>query len=307
MGEGEQMTDAANLSRAHLRVARPSDDLDAVVRFYRDGLGFSVLGGFKDHDGFDGVMIGHAGAGYHLEFTRKAGHAAGKAPTQDNLLVFYLPDQVEWQVAVDRLVGLGHRPVASFNPYWDRHGRTFEDPDGYRVVLQNAPWPASPQVAYEAGSGFLRAAVAGLSPEHLRSRPVAGKWSTLEVVCHVSDCEQFFADRMKRTLAMDRPLLVGADGWRYPEAVRYQDRDLGEELALVDLTRRQMARILKLVPDEAWRRNAVHTETGAVTLRQVLLYAIRHLDHHVAFIEEKRAALGLPCREGEVAHGRSAT
>jgi catechol 2,3-dioxygenase-like lactoylglutathione lyase family enzyme len=144
---GGQMTAAAELSHAHMRVARPTDELNAVVRFYRDGLGFSVLASFEGHDGFDGVMLGHAGAGYHLEFTRKAGHEAGRAPTQDNLLVFYLPDSGEWQAAVDRLLGLGQRPVGSFNPYWDRNGLTFEDPDGYRVVLQHAAWPASEQVA----------------------------------------------------------------------------------------------------------------------------------------------------------------
>ena len=132
---------SADLSGAHLRVARPSDDLDAVTRFYRDGLGFTVLGGFTGHDGFAGVMLGHPGAAYHLEFTRKEGHQAGRAPTQDNLLVFYLPDRPRWQAAVDRLLALGHRPVPSFNPYWDRQGVTFEDPDGYRVVLQNAAWP----------------------------------------------------------------------------------------------------------------------------------------------------------------------
>jgi hypothetical protein len=53
--------------------------------------------------------------------------------------------------------------------------------------------------AYEKGVEELRLAVAGVTVEQLRSRPVAGKWSTLEVVCHVADCEQFFADRMKRT------------------------------------------------------------------------------------------------------------
>jgi hypothetical protein len=111
-----------------------------VVTFYRDGLGFEVLAEFADHDGFDGVMLGRRGAGYHLEFTRKAGHAAGRAPTADNLLVFYLPDEADWRAAIERLERAGHRPVASFNPYWDRRGRTFEDPDGYRVVLHNADW-----------------------------------------------------------------------------------------------------------------------------------------------------------------------
>jgi hypothetical protein len=117
--------------------------LDAVVGFYREGLGFEVLSAFRDHDGFDGVMLGHPGAAYHLEFTRKAGHGAGRAPTQDNLLVFYLPDRTQWQAAVDRLKRSGHKPVAAFNPYWDRAGVTFEDPDGYRIVLQNAAWPTS--------------------------------------------------------------------------------------------------------------------------------------------------------------------
>jgi uncharacterized damage-inducible protein DinB len=144
---------------------------------------------------------------------------------------------------------------------------------------------------YEAGPDLLRAAVAGMAPEQLLARPIPGKWSTQEVVCHVSDCEQFFADRLKRTLALDRPLLLGADPEHYPEAVRYHDRDLEEELALVALTRRQMARVLKVVPAEAWQRTAIHNEGGLVTLRQLVLHAIRHLKHHVKFIDEKRQAL----------------
>jgi catechol 2,3-dioxygenase-like lactoylglutathione lyase family enzyme len=129
-----------DFSGVHLRVGRPTDDLTAVVRFYRDGLAFEVLCEFKDHDGFDGVMLGHRGAGYHLEFSRKHGHRAGRAPTADNLLVFYLPDAQAWRRAVARLENAGHRAVKSFNPYWDRNGKTFEDPDGYRVVLENSGW-----------------------------------------------------------------------------------------------------------------------------------------------------------------------
>jgi hypothetical protein len=34
----------------------------------------------------------------------------------------------------------GYKPVKSYNPYWDDKGVTFEDPDGYRVVLQNDSW-----------------------------------------------------------------------------------------------------------------------------------------------------------------------
>ena len=125
-----------------IRIARPTDRLDIVVRFYEEGLGLLRLGAFQDHDGFDGVMLGVPGAPYHLEFTRNRMHRAGRAPTPEHLLVLYLPDRLEWQEAVDRMVAAGHTPVASFNPYWDRSGRTFEDPDGYRVVLQHGLWPA---------------------------------------------------------------------------------------------------------------------------------------------------------------------
>jgi uncharacterized glyoxalase superfamily protein PhnB len=140
--EEKAMDQPVDLGKAHLRVARPSDNLDAVVMFYRDGLGCTVLYEFTGHDGFDGVMLGHQGAAYHLEFTRKQGHKAGKALTEDNLLVLYLPDEAEWKRAVDRLARHGYQPVKAFNPYWDKKGKTFADPDGYRVVLQHASWGA---------------------------------------------------------------------------------------------------------------------------------------------------------------------
>lgn len=131
--------------KAHttMRVARPTDQLEAVLRFYRDGLGLAEMGSFVDHDGFDGIMLGLPGAPYHLEFTRKQGHPAGRAPTRDHLLVFYLPEESEWRATVERMIAHGYAPVTSFNPYWDVSGRTFEDPDGYRVVLQNAAWTSA--------------------------------------------------------------------------------------------------------------------------------------------------------------------
>lgn len=130
-----------SLSSSHLRVARPSDNIDALIPFYCNGLGFELLLRFQEHEGFNGVMLGHKNAGYHLEFTSKRGHQAGKAPTEDNLLVFYLPEAADFNAAVSRMAENNFLPVTSFNPYWDRCGKTFEDPDGYRVVLANRESP----------------------------------------------------------------------------------------------------------------------------------------------------------------------
>ncbi len=102
-----------------------------------------VLARFEDHEGFDGVILGLTSGAYHFEFTRRRGHSAGRAPTADNLCVLYLPDRAAWSAAVERMRTAGFAPVASVNPYWDRQGCSFEDPDGYRVVLQNAAWEKS--------------------------------------------------------------------------------------------------------------------------------------------------------------------
>lgn len=126
---------------AHVRFARPTGDLERVSCMYREGLGLDELGSFREHDGFSGVMLGHPGHGYHLELTSERGAAAPVRPDPENLLVFYVPDRGEWEAACARMSDAGFVPVASHNPYWDSRGRTFEDPDGYRVALQNAGWP----------------------------------------------------------------------------------------------------------------------------------------------------------------------
>jgi uncharacterized damage-inducible protein DinB len=149
-------------------------------------------------------------------------------------------------------------------------------------------------VAYENGIELLRNAIAGMTVEQARDRPIPNKWSTLEVVCHLADSEQFFAERIKRTIAIDRPLLIGIDGFRYPEPLHYQEHNLNEELDLISVTRMQMARTLKLVATDAWKRTAVHSETGLVTLRQLVLHAINHLNHHVHFLNEKWLAMNNP-------------
>jgi hypothetical protein len=147
--------------------------------------------------------------------------------------------------------------------------------------------------SYLAGVATVRQAVAGLTREQLLARPVPGKWSTLEVVCHLADFDPILADRMKRIIAEDRPALLGADETRFAAALAYHERDLNEELDIIEHTRRQMARILRRQPADALNRIGVHNERGPLTLEQMLRSATNHIPHHVKFIQEKRQALGV--------------
>jgi catechol 2,3-dioxygenase-like lactoylglutathione lyase family enzyme len=128
---------------SQLRIARPVTDVERTAAMYRRGLGLAELGRFSDHGGFDGVMLGHEGSDHHFEFTQCRAHPVAPAPTAEDLLVFYLPDAGEWQRACQRMVDAGFSEVTPYNPYWARQGRTFADPDGYRVVLQRARWSGS--------------------------------------------------------------------------------------------------------------------------------------------------------------------
>jgi tetratricopeptide (TPR) repeat protein len=147
---------------------------------------------------------------------------------------------------------------------------------------------------YLEGTELLRGAVADMTPEQLRARPVPGKWSTLEVVCHLVDSEQAYCHRMKRVIAEANPLLIGYDETRFAAALGYHDRDLEQELNLLDQTRRQMARVLRSVPEAAWSATGVHSERGLMTLEDLLRAEAEHVPHHLAHIREKRKALGLP-------------
>jgi hypothetical protein len=145
-----------------------------------------------------------------------------------------------------------------------------------------------------AGPSLLRKAVSGMSREQLLARPVAGKWSTLEVVCHLADFDPILTDRMKRIIAEDKPPLLGADEKRFAAALAYHERDLEEELTIIERTRSQMARILRTLPAEAFQRVGMHNERGPLSLERMLTIMTNHIPHHVKFIVEKRQALGLP-------------
>ena len=144
---------------------------------------------------------------------------------------------------------------------------------------------------YAAGPELLRKAVAGMTPDQVKARPIAGKWSTLEVVCHLADFDPILADRVKRIISHDKPILFGADEKLFAKSLNYEARDFEDELKIIELTRKQMAKILSKLPAEAFQRQGVHSERGLVTLEQMLQITTRHIPPHVKFIEEKRAAL----------------
>ncbi|HET6805973.1 MAG TPA: VOC family protein [Frateuria sp.] len=124
-----------------MRVARACRDLDALGKQYADGLGFDVLSSWKDHEGFDGIILGHPRGPWHLEFIHDHQAPPPPPPHEEHLLVFYLEDDEEWRRRCDAMLAAGFTGVRNTNPFWERNGRTFVDREGGRVVLHRGAWP----------------------------------------------------------------------------------------------------------------------------------------------------------------------
>ncbi|SDM66752.1 VOC family protein [Sediminibacillus halophilus] len=126
-----------DFSASQIRIARPTDKFDEMIRFYEKGLGLEILTTFSGHRGYEGVIFGLPDLPYHLEFTRHVDGSPCPAPTKDNLLVLYIPDTDEQEKVAQRLNDMGYGEVEPENHYWEEKGKTIEDPDGWRIVLMN--------------------------------------------------------------------------------------------------------------------------------------------------------------------------
>lgn len=118
----------------HLRIARHTDQLEQLTKFYCELLQLELLGSFKDHDNYDGVFIGMSGSNWHIEFTQ-----SNKSPEhsfdEDDILVFYPLNNKDYQKILNKITQLDIPIETSANPYWNRHGVQISDPDGYKIII----------------------------------------------------------------------------------------------------------------------------------------------------------------------------
>ena len=127
---------------SHLRIARPTADIQASARFWVDGLGMDVLyeAGVEAQGGHALVMVGWPAAGWHIELVADPVAAGATQPSEEDLLVLYVGAAADNEVLA-RLVSAGGVVVESSNPYWDERGVTLLDPDGRRLVWCEKIWP----------------------------------------------------------------------------------------------------------------------------------------------------------------------
>lgn len=146
--------------------------------------------------------------------------------------------------------------------------------------------------AFEAQADLPRQLMHGLSDDELDAKPGPGAWSMRELVVHLLDSDLVGAERMKRVIAMERPLLLGYDENAFVANLPHGALDLPLVCDVFAGNRRLMASLLRAIPDEAFARDGVHNEVGLETLEQLVATYVEHIDHHRKFAEQKRERLG---------------
>ncbi len=143
---------------------------------------------------------------------------------------------------------------------------------------------------YAAGPARLRAALARVPEEARKWRPKPGEWSAHEVVCHSADSETNAAARIRYLTAEPDPLLLGYDQEAWAVRFDYHGHPLEPALAVVDAVRANTVALLRRLPEEAWRREGRHTESGRYTTEDWLRAYAEHLEGHARQIDSNLAA-----------------
>lgn len=120
----------------HLRVARHTNNLEAIKSFYINILGFELLGSFENHDNYNGVFLGFPNADWHLEFTTSDTKAIHQFE-EDDILVLYPETKNSYDLLLQNVENNNVTLVNPKNPYWIENGKMFLDPDGYRILISN--------------------------------------------------------------------------------------------------------------------------------------------------------------------------
>ncbi len=146
---------------------------------------------------------------------------------------------------------------------------------------------------YAAGGPLLVYATSGLAREHEIARIGPGTWSIAQLVSHLLDSDLVLADRMKRVIAEDEPVLQAFDENRWIERLDSQSMPVEEAVNLLAAQRHWMTRILRNCSETDFNRAGIHTEAGRKTLADLVVTCVSHIDHHLRFLFAKRAALGV--------------
>jgi len=134
---------------------------------------------------------------------------------------------------------------------------------------------------YTSAPERLQEALASVPAEAMKWRPEPGEFSVHEIVCHCADSETNAYSRIRYLLTEEKPVIVGYDPDVWAREFDYANHPLDAALATVEAVRANTAPILRRLPDEAWAKEGMHTESGRYATSDWLRIYSEHLEEHI--------------------------
>ncbi|HET7294721.1 MAG TPA: DinB family protein [Vicinamibacteria bacterium] len=160
-----------------------------------------------------------------------------------------------------------------------------------------------------ATPGRLKAALAGVSRKLSLWRPAPGKWSILEIVCHLRDMErEAYLARYRRILAEENPRLPDVDGDVLAIERDYRSQRLAAVLQDWSAARKETLKLLKGVKGPAWERVGTHETAGRLAMADLLRrHAVGNDEAHLGQIDATKRRFELLGRLAEAPKALAAT
>jgi uncharacterized damage-inducible protein DinB len=137
--------------------------------------------------------------------------------------------------------------------------------------------------------------VRGLDDDALMKRPGVGRWSVLEILCHLRDTERTcFRGRLRKLLTENRPFFPDWDHERAFEHGHYAAEDTRAVLATWRELRQGTLRALEEMPLEEWSKRGRHETQGSITFADVATHVRDHDMTHLGQILRNLADLRGP-------------
>ena len=133
----------------------------------------------------------------------------------------------------------------------------------------------------EAAPVRLAQALRAFSPEALRLSPQPGKWSAMEIACHLRDADRLYAERVTKMAFSERPSFWVMDNARVAHALRYREAEPRAVLKEHRRRREELVSLLRALPPAAWQRTGVHPKRGELTIEALAHFIADHDDGHI--------------------------
>jgi len=133
--------------------------------------------------------------------------------------------------------------------------------------------------------GRLGRALLSFSPDAVRRPPRPGKWSAIEIACHLRDVDRVYAERVTKAAFSERPVFWVMDNDRVAQSLRYREADPASVLKEARRRREDLLLLLRALPHRAWSRAGLHPRRGEITIERLASELAGHDEHHLGQIE----------------------